>query len=112
MHAASDPDVAILQFSQRCDLEYKLAVAREFRDERAFYFPHNVDFRCVHMQALNPHCNCRLHHAEYVGGSKHWRNSGHTVVARSHTVQCRSFPHHDMGTVLCAGAAHTLCTRI
>jgi DNA-directed RNA polymerase len=40
----------LLQFSQRCDLEYKLAVAREFRDERAFYFPHNVDFRCACMQ--------------------------------------------------------------
>jgi DNA-directed RNA polymerase len=42
-----------LQFSQRCDLEYKLAVAREFRDERAFYFPHNVDFRCACMQSFD-----------------------------------------------------------
>ena len=51
-----DPGAAPLQFSQRCDLEYKLAVAREFRDERAFYFPHNVDFRCVYRQ--NPKHSC------------------------------------------------------
>ena len=49
---ARDPGAATLQFSQRCDLEYKLAVAREFRDERAFYFPHNVDFRCVYIWTL------------------------------------------------------------
>lgn len=45
--SADDGFPHMLQFSQRCDLEYKLAVAREFRDERAFYFPHNVDFRYV-----------------------------------------------------------------
>ncbi|GAA5889219.1 hypothetical protein JCM16303_004353 [Sporobolomyces ruberrimus] len=30
--------------SNRCDLNYKLEIARAFRDE-TFYFPHNVDFR-------------------------------------------------------------------
>jgi hypothetical protein len=54
--AAPDPGAATLQFSQRCDLEYKLAVAREFRDERAFYFPHNVDFRCVYTPTLKHSC--------------------------------------------------------
>lgn len=44
------------QFSQRCDLEYKLAVAREFRDEPAFYFPHNVDFR-GRAYPMHPHLN-------------------------------------------------------
>ena len=57
LHSADpDPGGASLQFSQRCDLEYKLAVAREFRDERAFYFPHNVDFRCVYIQTLKHSC--------------------------------------------------------
>ncbi|GAA6062188.1 hypothetical protein JCM10212_001352 [Sporobolomyces blumeae] len=30
--------------STRCDLNYKLEIARAFRDEK-FYFPHNLDFR-------------------------------------------------------------------
>lgn len=30
--------------STRCDLNYKLEIARAFRDE-TFYFPHNLDFR-------------------------------------------------------------------
>ncbi|GAA5942553.1 DNA-directed RNA polymerase [Sporobolomyces koalae] len=30
--------------SNRCDLNYKLEIARAFRDE-TFYFPHNLDFR-------------------------------------------------------------------
>lgn len=32
-------------YSMRCDMEYKLAIAREFANEERFYFPHNVDFR-------------------------------------------------------------------
>ncbi|XP_023748334.1 DNA-directed RNA polymerase 1, mitochondrial [Lactuca sativa] len=31
--------------SQRCDIELKLAVARKMKDEEAFYYPHNLDFR-------------------------------------------------------------------
>ena len=31
--------------SLMCDMEYKLQVARETRDEPVIYFPHNVDFR-------------------------------------------------------------------
>lgn len=29
----------------RCDIELKLSVARRLKDEEAFYYPHNVDFR-------------------------------------------------------------------
>ena len=31
--------------SLRCDMEYKLVIAREFSGEERFYYPHNVDFR-------------------------------------------------------------------
>ncbi|KAL5582055.1 hypothetical protein UlMin_014497 [Ulmus minor] len=33
------------RYSQRCDIELKLAVARKMKDEEGFYYPHNVDFR-------------------------------------------------------------------
>ncbi|MCO5571198.1 hypothetical protein L7F22_024932 [Adiantum nelumboides] len=31
--------------SQRCDIELKLSVARKYKKESKFYYPHNVDFR-------------------------------------------------------------------
>ncbi|XP_057448046.1 DNA-directed RNA polymerase 1B, mitochondrial-like [Lotus japonicus] len=31
--------------SQRCEIELKLAVARKMKEEKGFYYPHNVDFR-------------------------------------------------------------------
>ncbi|KAM6549324.1 hypothetical protein CsatB_021000 [Cannabis sativa] len=33
------------RYSQRCDIELKLAVARKMKDEEGFFYPHNVDFR-------------------------------------------------------------------
>lgn len=42
--------------SLRCDLEYKLAVAREFASEPRFYYPHNVDFR-GRAYPMHPHLN-------------------------------------------------------
>ncbi|CAN6622116.1 DNA-directed RNA polymerase, mitochondrial [Trichomonascus vanleenenianus] len=42
-------------FSQRCDSNYKLEIARAFLGER-FYFPHNVDFR-GRAYPLSPHLN-------------------------------------------------------
>ncbi|KAL6961101.1 DNA-directed RNA polymerase 2, chloroplastic/mitochondrial, variant 2 [Sarracenia purpurea var. burkii] len=33
------------RYSQRCDLELKLAVARRMKDEEGFFYPHNLDFR-------------------------------------------------------------------
>lgn len=42
-------------FSQRCDANYKLEIARAFLGER-FYFPHNVDFR-GRAYPLSPHLN-------------------------------------------------------
>ncbi|KAJ8775300.1 hypothetical protein K2173_020304 [Erythroxylum novogranatense] len=33
------------RYSQRCDIELKLAVARKMKDEEGFFFPHNLDFR-------------------------------------------------------------------
>nr|CBL69149.1 RNA polymerase [Nuphar advena] len=33
------------RYSQRCDVELKLAVARKMKDEEGFYYPHNLDFR-------------------------------------------------------------------
>lgn len=42
--------------SLRCDLEYKLAIAREFSREERFYFPHNVDFR-GRAYPMHPHLN-------------------------------------------------------
>jgi DNA-directed RNA polymerase len=43
--------------SLRCDMEYKLNVARMLRDERCFYYPHSVDFR-GRAYPIHPH----LHH--------------------------------------------------
>lgn len=42
--------------SLRCDMEYKLAIAREFANEERFYFPHNVDFR-GRAYPMHPHLN-------------------------------------------------------
>ena len=42
--------------SLRCDMEYKLAIAREFAREERFYFPHNVDFR-GRAYPMHPHLN-------------------------------------------------------
>ena len=42
--------------SLRCDMEYKLAIAREFSHEERFYFPHNVDFR-GRAYPMHPHLN-------------------------------------------------------
>lgn len=42
-------------FSQRCDANYKLEIARAFLGER-FYLPHNVDFR-GRAYPLSPHLN-------------------------------------------------------
>ncbi|EFN51901.1 hypothetical protein CHLNCDRAFT_27382 [Chlorella variabilis] len=42
--------------SLRCDMEYKLAIAREFVKEPRFYFPHNVDFR-GRAYPMHPHLN-------------------------------------------------------
>lgn len=33
------------RYSQRCDIELKLTVARKMRDEAGFFYPHNLDFR-------------------------------------------------------------------
>lgn len=43
--------------SLRCDVELKLAVARQFAPERAFFYPHNLDFR-GRAYPMHPH----LHH--------------------------------------------------
>ncbi|TYK00602.1 DNA-directed RNA polymerase 2B [Cucumis melo var. makuwa] len=42
--------------SQRCDIELKLAVARNMKDEEGFYYPHNVDFR-GRAYPMHPHLN-------------------------------------------------------
>ena len=42
--------------SLRCDFEYKLAVADMLKDEAAFYFQHNVDFR-GRAYTMHPHLN-------------------------------------------------------
>jgi DNA-directed RNA polymerase len=42
--------------SLRCDMEYKLAIAREFGREERFFFPHNVDFR-GRAYPMHPHLN-------------------------------------------------------
>ncbi|XP_057436210.1 DNA-directed RNA polymerase 2, chloroplastic/mitochondrial [Lotus japonicus] len=44
------------RYSQRCDIELKLAVARKMKDEEAFYYPHNVDFR-GRAYPMHPHLN-------------------------------------------------------
>lgn len=40
----------------RCDIELKLSVARKMRDEEAFYYPHNLDFR-GRAYPMHPHLN-------------------------------------------------------
>ena len=40
-----------------CDFSLKLSVARAFKDIKAFYFPHNLDFR-GRVYPIAPH----LHH--------------------------------------------------
>ena len=42
--------------SQRCDFVYKLQVAKDLRNEEAFYFPHNLDFR-GRAYPMHPHLN-------------------------------------------------------
>lgn len=42
-------------YSQRCDINYKLEIARAYLGER-FYFPHNMDFR-GRAYPLSPHLN-------------------------------------------------------
>uniref|UniRef100_A0A1J3DCC0 DNA-directed RNA polymerase n=1 Tax=Noccaea caerulescens TaxID=107243 RepID=A0A1J3DCC0_NOCCA len=42
--------------SQRCDVEFKLEVARKMKDEEGFYYPHNVDFR-GRAYPMHPHLN-------------------------------------------------------
>lgn len=42
--------------SQRCDMELKLSVAREMKNEECFYYPHNLDFR-GRAYPLHPHLN-------------------------------------------------------
>ncbi|WJX80869.1 DNA-directed RNA polymerase 2, chloroplastic/mitochondrial [Trifolium repens] len=44
------------RYSQRCDIELKLAVARKMKDEEFFYYPHNVDFR-GRAYPMHPHLN-------------------------------------------------------
>ncbi|KAI4352341.1 hypothetical protein L6164_006604 [Bauhinia variegata] len=44
------------RYSQRCDLELKLAVARKMKDEEGFYYPHNLDFR-GRAYPMHPHLN-------------------------------------------------------
>ncbi|KAG9144070.1 hypothetical protein Leryth_013720, partial [Lithospermum erythrorhizon] len=44
------------RYSQRCDIELKLAVARKIKDEEGFYYPHNLDFR-GRVYPLHPHLN-------------------------------------------------------
>lgn len=42
--------------SQRCDVELKLSVARKYRKESKFYYPHNLDFR-GRAYPMHPHLN-------------------------------------------------------
>ncbi|KAJ3698257.1 hypothetical protein LUZ61_001962 [Rhynchospora tenuis] len=42
--------------SLRCDLELKLNVARQLKDEEGFYYPHNLDFR-GRAYPMHPHLN-------------------------------------------------------
>ncbi|MCO5547469.1 hypothetical protein L7F22_000919 [Adiantum nelumboides] len=42
--------------SLRCDMQLKLSVAREMKNEECFYYPHNVDFR-GRAYPLHPHLN-------------------------------------------------------
>lgn len=42
--------------SLRCDAQYKMAVARDFKEDHPFYFPHNMDFR-GRVYPIPPHLN-------------------------------------------------------
>ncbi|XP_028792476.1 DNA-directed RNA polymerase 2B, chloroplastic/mitochondrial isoform X2 [Neltuma alba] len=42
--------------SRRCDIELKLAVARNLKDEEGFFYPHNLDFR-GRAYPMHPHLN-------------------------------------------------------
>eukprot|EP00249_Psilotum_nudum_P022981 c28710_g1_i1 orf=906-4160(-) len=42
--------------AQCCDTELKLSVARKYRDEEMFYYPHNLDFR-GRAYPMHPHLN-------------------------------------------------------
>ncbi|XP_027350568.1 DNA-directed RNA polymerase 2B, chloroplastic/mitochondrial-like isoform X2 [Abrus precatorius] len=44
------------RYSQRCDIELKLAVARKMKEEEGFYYPHNLDFR-GRAYPMHPHLN-------------------------------------------------------
>ncbi|GLJ29375.1 hypothetical protein SUGI_0579240 [Cryptomeria japonica] len=42
--------------SRRCDIELKLSVARNMKNEEGFYYPHNLDFR-GRAYPMHPHLN-------------------------------------------------------
>ncbi|GLU10284.1 hypothetical protein SLE2022_271030 [Rubroshorea leprosula] len=42
--------------SLRCDIEFKLSVAKKLEDEEGFYYPHNLDFR-GRAYPMHPHLN-------------------------------------------------------
>ncbi|KAM7520608.1 hypothetical protein LguiB_019570 [Lonicera macranthoides] len=44
------------RYSQRCDIELKLSVARKMKDEEGFFYPHNLDFR-GRAYPMHPHLN-------------------------------------------------------
>ncbi|KAK1432956.1 hypothetical protein QVD17_09859 [Tagetes erecta] len=44
------------RYSQRCDIELKLTVARKMKDEAGFFYPHNLDFR-GRAYPMHPHLN-------------------------------------------------------
>ncbi|XP_075474068.1 DNA-directed RNA polymerase 2B, chloroplastic/mitochondrial-like isoform X1 [Primulina tabacum] len=44
------------RYSQRCDTELKLAVARKMKEEEGFFYPHNLDFR-GRAYPMHPHLN-------------------------------------------------------
>ncbi|KAL3844564.1 hypothetical protein ACJIZ3_001967 [Penstemon smallii] len=44
------------RYSQRCDIELKLAVARKMKEEEGFFYPHNLDFR-GRAYPMHPHLN-------------------------------------------------------
>ncbi|KAK9067152.1 hypothetical protein SSX86_014477 [Deinandra increscens subsp. villosa] len=44
------------RYSQRCDVELKLTVARKMKDEAGFFYPHNLDFR-GRAYPMHPHLN-------------------------------------------------------
>ncbi|KAL8251163.1 hypothetical protein R6Q59_034856 [Mikania micrantha] len=44
------------RYSQRCDVDLKLTVARKMKDEAGFFYPHNLDFR-GRAYPMHPHLN-------------------------------------------------------